>query len=280
MTHFSRRLRHLLKQFDVHTHRAILALGIAVVIVGYMSMPTLSRMAVGVHEDISFWFSPTPELAFEYGERHFDGQDVRNYDIGRAARYFHKAAALDHSLQYVHHELARVAFLRGDFGTAMTHINVQIALHGDDTPNSYYVRGLIEGYMGDYASAAKDYEYFLKFSPTNWAGINDYAWVLLKAERFEDAAKATEDGLKYFPDNPWLLNSSAIALYELGDLPKAKARADKAWVAVQKVQEPEWLHSYPGNDPAIAGEGIATFRSAVQANMHRIETALASSTIQ
>ena len=54
----------------------------------------------------------------------------------------------------------------------------------------------------------------------------------------------------------------------------------KAWTHVQNVQEKEWLHSYPGNDPAIAGEGIATFRTAVEDNMHRIELSFASGEVQ
>ena len=49
---------------------------------------------------------------------------------------------------------------------------------------------------------------------------------------------------------------------------------------MQNVQEKEWLHSYPGNDPAIAGEGIATFHAAVENNMHRIELAMASGEVQ
>ncbi len=236
--------------------------------------------ATKIYEDVSYALYPGPQKAYAFGERHFNGQDVHNYDIRRAEYFFREALTYDADMLYLHHQMARIYFLRGDFGDAMTQINAQIATHGDDTPNSYYVRGLIEGYMGDYASAADDYEYFLKFSPTNWAGINDYAWVLLKAERFEDAAKATEEGLKYFPDNPWLLNSSAIALYETGNLTLAHERAQKAWDAVQKVSEKEWLHSYPGNDPAIAGDGMTTFRTAVSDNMHRIELALASSTVQ
>jgi len=76
------------------------------------------------------------------------------------------------------------------------------------------------------------------------------------------------------------LNSNSIALYELGRLKEADIQARKAWVEVQRVQEQEWLHSYPGNDPAIAGQGIATFRAAVQGNMHTIELAIASSTVR
>lgn len=230
------------------------------------------------YEKIVLHFSPSAELAFDYGSKHFNGQDPLHYDIDAAEYFFREAFELDPSLPYIHHEIARIHFLRGDFADAFTEISVQIAEHGSSTPNSYYVRGLIEGYMGMYDSAAEDYEEFLEVDPRNWAAINDYAWVLLKAGRHKDAAVATEEGLKYFPNNPWLLNSSAIALYELGDLKKAHERAQKAAQYVQNVQENEWLHSYPGNDPAVAGQGIATFRAAVAENMQRIQTALASST--
>ena len=253
---------------------------IIIVVFAGLNFVRIRASAENWYEDTSFALAPSGEKAFEIGERHFGGQDVNNYDVRRAAKYFQKAKALDPNLLYVHHELARIAFLHGDFGTAMAQIDTQIAMHGKETPNSYYVRGLIEGYMGDYASAAKDYEEFLKVDPHNWAAVNDYAWVLLKDNRPQEAADATEEALKYFPENPWLLNSSAIALYEIGEIEKALERVQKAWAHVQNVQEKEWLHSYPGNDPAIAGEGISTFRGAVSENMHRIELAVASSTVQ
>jgi len=88
------------------------------------------------------------------------------------------------------------------------------------------------------------------------------------------------DARNFFSENSWLLNSSAIALYETGQIQKARERVQKAWTHVQNVQEKEWLHSYPGNDPAIAGEGIATFRTAVEDNMHRIELSFASGEVQ
>ncbi|HEY4526731.1 MAG TPA: tetratricopeptide repeat protein [Candidatus Paceibacterota bacterium] len=275
-----RQLKYPLRSLGTKTHLSLAALCLSIIAVGYVSTPFVIQTSVGLYEDISFALHPSAELAYRYGERHFDGQDVHNYDIGRAAKYFRKAAALDPSLLYVHHQLARIAFLHGDFGTAMAQIDTQIALHGKETPNSYYVRGLIEGYMGDYASAAEDYEEFLKVDPHNWAAVNDYAWVLLKDNRPQEAADATEKALVFFPENPWLLNSSAIALYEIGDIEKAHERVQKAWDHVQKVNEEEWLHSYPGNDPAIAGEGISTFRGAVSENMHRIELALAASAVQ
>lgn len=280
-------MRHHLKAirlpFDLRSTSArnIAIIGCcALLVAAFFYKQQIAGISVQFYERIMWALDPSAERAWKYGERHFDGHTVFLYDVDEAEYFLREAQKRDPLLPYVHHELARIAFLRGDFGTAIGYINAQIALHGDTTPNSYYVRGLIEGYMGDYTSAAKDYEYFLKFSPHNWAGINDYAWVLLKDGRAKEAAEATEDALQYFPDNPWLLNSSAIALFEIGEIEKARERAQNAWTEVQKVQDQDWLKSYPGNDPAIADEGIKTFRAAVLENMHRIELAIASSTVQ
>jgi len=225
---------------------------------------------VDVEEDIAYLLAPSPERAFAIGERHFNGSDPALYDIDRASYFFEQAARVEPNLPYLYHERARIAFLRGDFQSALTLINAQIALEGESEPNSYYVRGLIEGYMQKYDAAAKDYEQFLKTDPNNWAAINDYSWVLLKANRAKDAFYATSQGLKTFPDNPWLLNSNAIALYEMGDLKDAKLVAARAVLMSKKVTVADWLHAYPGNDPKVAEQGVETFKQATEVNMHSI----------
>jgi len=238
------------------------------------------RILMGnMYEDISDAVVPDAERAFLYGEKHFNSR-AEDYDIARAERFFVNAMMRDPDLPLVRHELARVYFLKGDFPKALGFINAQVALHGDEFPNAYYVRGLIEGYAGDYAAAAKDYEHFLRFDPHNWAAMNDYAWVLLKAHRSQDAALVASEGLTLFPDNPWLLNSQAIALYEMNAFSAALRSAQKASAAVAVLSEAEWLRAYPGNDPGSAAEGIASFKKAVADNMHTIETALASSAVQ
>jgi tetratricopeptide (TPR) repeat protein len=233
-----------------------------------------------VRENILYTLDPSAERAFEYGSRHFTSDEPARYDIDRAEHFFNLAALKDPTTPYLYHQLARISFLRGDFALAMARINFQISMHGDAAPNSYYVRGLIEGFMGDYENSARDYEYFLKFDPQNWATLNDYAWVLLKAERFSDAAEITERGLTDFPDNPWLLNSHAIALYELHRYPDALVAAQRASEAVARLSEAEWLHAYPGNDPLVGGQGLAVFKQAVADNMHTIELAIAAGAVQ
>ena len=231
-------------------------------------------------EKASIALFPSAQRAFEYGERHFNARTRGEYNIAVAEYFFGKAADIDANTPYLYHELARIAFLKGDFEVAMALINSQIHLMGDNAPNSYYIRALIEGYKGEYAASARDYEYFLKFQPTNWAAANDHAWVLLKAGRAKEASDATARALEWFPDNPWLLNTNATARYELHDYDGALLAAQKASVEVAKLSEAEWLQAYPGNDPRIADKGIVAFKKAVQDNIHSIALALASSAVQ
>ncbi len=225
------------------------------------------------------WISvfPSAALAVGFADRHFNSRMSASYDIDRAAYFYGIAEELDPSYPYVFHQLARIEFLKGDFYTALYYINKEIELHGETESNTYYVRGLIEGYMGDYASAAKDYERYLEFDPNNWAGLNDYAWVLLKAGRFEDAEVATQKGLAYFPENPWLLNNYSISLYEQGRTEEAYAAVVRAVRAANNVTEEEWLRAYPGNDPKVAGEGVVALRKAAADNMRAILAAAENS---
>lgn len=232
------------------------------------------------YEDISYSLFPSPERAYVYGNRHLDASNPREYNVNRAYYFLELAALQDASLPYLYHQLARISFLRGNYQIALAQINFQISLHGDSEPNAYYVRALIEGFEGNYSNAIVDYQHFLQFDPHDWAGINDYAWVLLKANRPQDAAVITQQGLSYFPDNAWLLNTNAIALYETGDIKDASTQAARAVEAGEKLTVTDWLHAYPGNDPQVASQGLATFQQAAQNNMHTIALALASSTVQ
>ena len=105
---------------------------IIIVVFAGLNFVRIRASAENWYEDTSFALAPSGEKAFEIGERHFDGQDVNNYDVRRAAKYFQKAKALDPNLLYVHHELARIAFLHGDFGAAMAQIDAIAAVEGVD----------------------------------------------------------------------------------------------------------------------------------------------------
>ena len=228
-------------------------------------------LATRVQEDAMDAFFPSAERYYAYGDRHFNGTaGTGDYDIGRAQYMYEHALALDPDLPYVYHQLARVAFIEGDLPKALDLIDIQIARHGDATPSSYYVRGLIEGYMGDYAHSVQDYKEFNQLEPDQWPGINDYAWALLKDNDPEEAVAVTDEGLKKYPNNPWLLNSNATALYEIGDRAGARASILEAYRYVQNITPEDWSKADPGNSPEIAYEGLQTLRKAVADNMHTI----------
>jgi tetratricopeptide (TPR) repeat protein len=238
-----------------------------------ISQTPLAYVLRFAYEDVRLIFMPSAQLAYSYGSQHFDAAHASDYDLVRAQMLFRKAETLDPELPLVRHQLARIAFLKGDFADALSLIDEEIQTNPEPSPSSYYVRGLIEGFKGDYAAAAHDYETYLRSDPNNWAAINDYAWVLLKDKRYLDALNALNWGLMTWPENPWLLNSKATAFFEMKKYSDANVAAQAAGRAVTNITEADWLQAYPGNDPLIAQEGVRVFREAVRKNIHTITLA-------
>ena len=73
-----------------------------------------------------------------------------------------------------------------------------------------------------------------------------------------------------------LQDSDAIAFYDMGEIDAALASIEKASETVRAVTKEDWLTAYPGNDPAIAHEGIETLRASIESNMHMIQRAIAT----
>lgn len=241
----------------------------ALVFALYLSNP---HPFIRVYEDANLFVRPSAERAVAYGDRYFNALS-NEYDIARAERMYLKAMTIDPDARGVQHQIARIEFLRNNLPKALAHINREIELYGVENPNSYYIRALILGYMGRYMDAAADYETYFTLAPANWAGINDYAWVLLKADLPEAALAAVEWGLTEFPDNPWLLHNKVIALYELGRYEAALEVAIQAEEAVARITEVDWLTAYPGNDPKSATQGLASFQKAVRDNRVKVQAA-------
>ncbi len=223
-----------------------------------------------IYENVSLRIAPSAEKAFLYGSRHLDVKgEARRYDIRRAEYLFQQTIVLEPFYPYAHHQLARIAFLRGDFNLALSRIGVEIEHHGEKHHNAYYIKGLIEGYAGDYLSAVIDYQKYLSHNPRNWAAINDLAWVLLKDKQYDKTETVTTIGLSDFPDNPWLFNSRGIARFENGKYKEAQEDFQKASVLVQGVTNEAWSTAYPGNDPRVAGQGVETLTRSIRENLEK-----------
>lgn len=252
-------------------HIRINLIVIAVLTIAGIALWTVRFSVYSGWENVAYALNPTAGLAYAYGNGHFDATAHPNvYDIDRAEYFYREVQKHDPAHAYVHHQRARIAFLHGQFPAALALINAQINLFGTTTPSSFYVRGLILGFMERYAEAAESFEAYLETNPNNWAAVNDYAWVLLKSGRSQEALAVLENLLNKNQENAWLLNSAAIAAYETGDAEVARAYAERASEHAERITREEWLAAYPGNDPRIAEEGIVALRESIASTMHTV----------
>lgn len=243
---------------------------VAAAVAGFLYVPHARLYTEAWYERAQLFFVQDADYAHSLGVRHFDARRVEEYDIQHAEYFFSEALRLDPQHPTARHELARIAFLRGDFEEALALIDQQLEEHDGEPPNSHYIRGLILSFMERYAEAATSFEMYLESNPNNWAALNDLAWTFLKDGRPEDAAYASVHGLVTHPENPWLLNSLALALFEMGDVKTSHGAIRAAARNAIDLSEEDWLKAYPGNDPRVASIGIAAFRDAIADNMHRI----------
>lgn len=210
--------------------------------------------------------SESAPLALEIGNHYFGGSP-NAYDPARAESYFLKALKLDPLVPDAWHQLARIAFLRGDFDEALARVNRQIELHGEDLMASFYVRGLVAGYRGDLAAAERDFKEFLSWDPDNWAAANDLAWVFFKGGRFAAAEAAADAALRKSPGNPWLLLMRGVSRGELGRRSEALRDILAAREAAAALTPAHWSRAYPGNDPRQAESGLAALRAVIEENI-------------
>ncbi len=217
---------------------------------------------------------PSAASAFSYGMRHLDGKEPGAYNISDAEYFFERAIQLDPAYPQAHQQLARIHFLNGEYERALDEINLEFARDpGTQDSSTFYIRGLIEGYLKQYESAVHDYKRSVQLDPKGWEGRVDYAWVLIKTEQFDEALKVIRDGLVVRPENPWLLSVYATVLFETGDVQAALVAARRAKTAIDGLTEAEWSEAYPGNAPHAAETGLRTLRAAAEINLKKIEAA-------
>ncbi len=246
--------------------RTVLSGAIVLIIVGIALAPLY------IKERAMLFLAPSADKAFEYGLRHINTPERGIYDLEKAEYFFSETARMDNSYPFVHHQLARIDFLNGEYALALAHVNTEIALMtGEKRAAPFYLRGLIEGYMEDYEASVVDYRQYVALHSEGWEGRTDLAWALVKTKRFDEALAVLDEGLLHSPENAWLLSVRATVLYEMGRIDEALTTIRRASARVDNITEESWHAAYPGNDPAAAKTGIATLRSATKKNLELIE---------
>lgn len=109
-------------------------------------------------------------------------------DYQEAARYFEKSIKLDPLNHAAMYELANIYFREGNFDMSLKHIKPAVQL---DDRNKWYSLMYAEvlSYKGQFVEAASVYEKLLKIYPTEFDLYFDWAFMLVKAEKLDDAIK-------------------------------------------------------------------------------------------
>lgn len=216
---------------------------------------------------VSLFFNQQAGHAFEIGNYYFNVYRDGVYDLDKAAHYFKRALAMDPAVPGAWHQLARIDFLRGDLSNALTKINTQIELHGNSSIASYYVRGLINGFMGNFGDAERDFLAFLSWNTKSWAAYNDLAWIYFSQGNYRDTETTAREGLALNPGNPWLLNSLGVALLNQEKKREAYAILVIALKESETLTLSDWHTAYPGNDPSLGDIGLKKMQQVIRRNL-------------
>lgn len=215
-------------------------------------------------------------LAMQIGNYYFGGGA---YNLSVAERAYRKAVAVNPKILWGHYQLARILFVKGDYGGALAEINLELEANPENL-RSLYVRGLVYGYrglIGDFLLAEADFYRFTQWAPKEWAGYNDLAWVQSKQAKYREARDTIQAALAVVPDgrkNPWLWNAKGVAELNLNEYREARKSFAEAAALAASLTDAEWRRAYPGNAPSGAAAGLAAFREAITENLKRAESHL------
>lgn len=198
------------------------------------------------------------------GNHYFNGGA---YDLDKAAKFYKVAAFVDRDASYPHYQLARVLFMKTNYKEALAEIDRALVLNPENK-RAWYIRGLINGYDGDFETAAEDFQNFIAWAPKEWAGYNDLAWAYYEDEKYQEAAEAAAKGLEVTPLNAWLLNGLGVSLQALGKNDEAKVALDQSAELARNMTVTDWKRAYPGNDVQTADWDLAQFKTDVNYNLN------------
>jgi tetratricopeptide (TPR) repeat protein len=200
---------------------------------------------------------------FEKGQYYYNGGE---FNISEAQKWYYWANFFDTKFPLLHYQWARTYLVSGEFEKGIAEINKEIQNYPDNK-RAYYVKGLLDSYADRNDEAVADFKEFIAWKPNGWAAYADLSWVYIKKEAYLDVIETTNQGLGYFPQNPWLLSNQGLAHYRLGDYESAKEDLEKAKNLSEKLTPEEWKRAYPGNNPSGAEQGVSDVKAIISYNL-------------
>ena len=225
-------------------------------------------------------------LALQIGEYYFGNQAMlgvsgapRPYDLKTAGRAFKKASAINPLQPLAHYMLARIEFIGSDFDAALQDLNMELALN-PEFKRTLYMRGLTFTYRGsggDYARAESDFQEFIAWAPTEWAGYNDFAFVLGKDKKYSAAMAIAKEGIAKADGgatNPWLWDLLGVMQLNLNEPSSALASFLNARTYAASLSSVDWQRAYPGNSPSTSQSGVGAMQAGIGRNIIAARDAL------
>jgi len=218
-------------------------------------------------------------LSSNIGDYYFNsgGESEDMYDLGKARSYYGIAATLNPTLPHPWYQLGRIDFLNSSHELAIIKFNTNIELYNgvenQDVMRTHYMRGLTYGYMKKFEEAEADFKKILEWHEDKppiseeWALYVDLSWIYFQQGKYKDMEVLTKEGLSRYPDNPWVLNLRGLSLLNLDRESEARPILEQALKEAQKLVKEDWTRAYPGNDPRIADQGLASMITALEYNI-------------
>ena len=201
----------------------------------------------------------------------FFGKIPKLYNVNLANFFFTQSAytPVSPAVTYAHYQLGRTYFIRGELGAGLFETEEELRLHPENK-RSYYMIGLIYGYMGEEQKAIDAFGKFISWKPESWAARNDKAWLEFRIGDI-DAALATIEPVAHLTDNAWVQNTYGTLLMNKKKYKEAAQAYEYAKFAAEKMTPKEWGNTYPGNDPRVYTTGLNAMRLSIETNIKLLE---------
>ena len=189
------------------------------------------------------------DMSVRRGNYYFNGGA---YDLKKAARYYRAAAFFDTEETFARYQLSRIYFVNGKLQDALREADAAVAL-APDFGRAYYMRGLINGFSNKLDEAEADFKKILELGELEqgvWAVYNDLSWIQFQKGNYANVEETARQGLELYPQNPWLLNSLGLALFNMDKKKEAKAIFKEAFQKAQELTVEDVRRAYPGNNPS------------------------------
>jgi tetratricopeptide (TPR) repeat protein len=189
-----------------------------------------------------------------------------NYDIKAAQNSFEMALSVDPKNKIALYSLARIYGLTGEYAKAFSVIE-DYKLAYPDEKRIYYVAGLAYAFDGNLYQAEIEFQNFVDFGISSWAGYLDLAWVHFRQGDFDRAQARLEEAIALFGDNVWLNTSLGAAYIAQGENELAEEVLTTASEQLNELTKEEWANNYSFNNPENFEAEMAQMRDVVELNL-------------